>query len=103
MAREEPEDKRYFVHFSDKLELKEVIVGPRFPYRACEIPAAMASYCGAGCHHQSSALAHIVRGGGKLGRFHELTALLTRRAVSFGMAHNRWRPNFAGTAVRSCK
>src|SRR5882672_9871173 len=46
MTREEAEDRRFFVHFSDSLRLSEVIVGHRCGVERGEISAAMASYPG---------------------------------------------------------
>jgi len=44
MTREEAEDQRYFIHFGDKLQLREIIVGHRCYIERGEISAAMASY-----------------------------------------------------------
>jgi hypothetical protein len=44
MTREEPENQRYFIHFDDRLKLREIIVGHRCGVERGEISAAMASY-----------------------------------------------------------
>ena len=44
MTREEEEDRRYFIHFGDRLKLQEIIVGHRCCIERVEISAAMARY-----------------------------------------------------------
>lgn len=44
VTREEGENQPYFIHFDDKLKLREIIVGHRCCVERGEISAAMASY-----------------------------------------------------------
>jgi hypothetical protein len=44
MTREEEKNRHYFIHFDDRLKLREIIVGHRCCIERGEISAAMASY-----------------------------------------------------------
>lgn len=44
MTREEEENRRYFIHFDERLKLREIIVGHRCSIERGEISTAMASY-----------------------------------------------------------